>query len=56
MEAAVAQTGTHATLASAHRLIEDRSREYADRLSAVAGTYAEWEAVTEATRRNALAR
>jgi hypothetical protein len=59
MEAAVAQTGqlrdTHATLAAAHRLIEDRSREYADRLSAVAGTYAEWEAVTEATRRYALA-
>jgi hypothetical protein len=58
-EAAVAETDqlrdTHGTLAAAHRLIQERSREYADRLSAVAGTYAEWEAVTEATRRNALA-
>jgi conjugative relaxase-like TrwC/TraI family protein len=45
----------HENLAAAHRLLEAQSREYADRLAQVADTYAEWEAVTESTRRYALA-
>lgn len=59
MEATVAATGQlreiHANLAEAHRLLETRSREHADRLAKVADTYAEWEAITESTRRYALA-
>jgi hypothetical protein len=59
MEASVADSGqlrdVHQNLAEAQRLLEAQSREHAGRLAKVADTYAEWEVVTESTRRHALA-